>query len=102
MADSVDGRPPGRAPIIPKDGGIPQDADGMPDSIDYDPGKRRLLVGRGFVDTVAPEAWSCEVSGKQVRVQWFSYRIQNRDRPIIGDRRPPSALCDIQPEGCPS
>lgn len=31
-------------------------------------------------------------------VHWFSYRRRNRDRPIIGDRRPPSPLGDIQPE----
>jgi hypothetical protein len=105
MMDSADGRPPGpprlppdRAPIIPKDGAIPQDADGMPDSIDYDPSKRRLLIGRGYIENVTPEAWSYEVSGKQVLVQWFSYRRKNRDRPIIGDRRPPSPLGDIQPE----
>lgn len=31
-------------------------------------------------------------------MQWFSYRRRNRERPIIGDRRPPSPLGDIQPE----
>lgn len=31
-------------------------------------------------------------------MQWFSYRKQNRERPLIGDRRKPSALCDIQPD----
>lgn len=30
--------------------------------------------------------------------QWFSYRKKNRERPIIGDRRPPSKLGDIQPD----
>jgi hypothetical protein len=34
-----------------------------------------------------------------VLTQWFSYRKKNRERPIIGDRRPPSKLGDIQPEG---
>jgi len=29
---------------------------------------------------------------------WFSYRKKNRERPIIGDRRPPSRLGDIQPD----
>ena len=28
----------------------------------------------------------------------FSYRKKNRERPIIGDRRPPSKLGDIQPD----
>jgi len=58
----------------------------MPDSIDYDASGRRLLVGRGFVENVAPATWSYEVSGKQVLAQWFSYRRKTRDRPIIGDR----------------
>ena len=39
-----------------------------------------------------------EVSGKQVLTQWFSYRKRDRERPIIGDRRPPSQLGDIQPD----
>ena len=30
--------------------------------------------------------------------QWFSFRKKNRERPIIGDRRPPSKLGDIQPD----
>lgn len=90
--------PPGEAPRIPKEGAIPQDTDDMPDIIDYDAAKRRLLVGRGYVENVAPEVWRYEVSGKQVLRQWFSYRKANRDRPIIGDRRPPSPLGDIQPD----
>ena len=31
-------------------------------------------------------------------MQWFSYRKKHRERPIIGDRRPPSPLGDIQPD----
>ena len=38
------------------------------------------------------------MSGKQVLRHWFSYRKKNRERPIIGDRRPPSPLGDIQPD----
>ena len=34
--------------------------------------------------------------------QWFSYRRKTRERPIIGDRRPPSPLGDIQPESWPA
>jgi hypothetical protein len=30
---------------------------------------------------------------------WFSYRRRDRPRPIIGDKRPPSPLDSIQPEG---
>ena len=59
-----------------------------------------LLVGSGFVDNVPPEVWNYEVSGngKRVLTQWFSYRKKNRERPIIGDRRPPSKLGEIQPD----
>ena len=42
--------------------------------------------------------WRYEVSGKQVLLQWFSYRKANRERPIIGDRRTPSPLGGIQPD----
>lgn len=85
-------------PFIPKDGAIPSTPDGFPDTMDYDPAKRRLLVGTGFIDNVPPAVWSYEVSGKQVLRQWFSYRKKHRERPQIGDRRPPSPLGDIQPD----
>jgi hypothetical protein len=105
FADPKGERPPGpprlpkdRAPRIPKDGAIPDDADSMPDTIEYDETKRRLLVGTGFIDNVPPAVWQYEVSGKRVLTQWFSYRKKNRERPIIGDRRPPSKLGDIQPD----
>ena len=45
-----------------------------------------------------PAVLEYEVSGKRVLTQWFSYRKKNRERPIIGDRRPPSKLGDIQPD----
>jgi len=90
--------PPARMPRIPSEGAIPQDAEAMPDSIGYDTAKRRLLVGRGYIENVDPAVWNYEVSGKQVLLQWFSYRKKNRDRPIIGDRRTPSPLGDIQPD----
>jgi hypothetical protein len=70
----------------------------MPDSIEYDAVARRLLVGTGYVENVPPEVWRYEVSGKHVLRHWFSYRKKNRERPIIGDRRPPSRLGDIQPD----
>jgi hypothetical protein len=57
-----------------------------------------LLVGHGFIDNVPPAVWHYEVSGKQVLLHWFSYRKKNRERPIIGDRRQPSPLGDIQPD----
>ena len=85
-------------PWIPVDGAISQDPSAMPDSLGYDAGKNRLLVGGGFVENVTPRMWNYEVSGKQVLRQWFSYRKANRERPIIGDRRTPSPLGDIQPD----
>ncbi len=104
-ADPKAGRPAGpprlpkeRAPRIPRDGAIPDDPASMPDEIDYDETRRRLLIGAGFIDNVPPAVWRYEVSGKQVLTQWFSYRKKNRERPIIGDRRPPSKLGDIQPD----
>ncbi len=76
--------PEGRAPVVPKEGEISS--------------KRRLLVGHGFIENVPLAVWQYEVSGKQVLVQWFSYRKKNRERPIMGDRRRPSPLGDIQPD----
>ena len=70
----------------------------MPDTINYDGAKQRLLLGTGFVENVPPAVWHYEISGKQVLLQWFSYRKRNRERPIIGDRRPPSPLGNIQPD----
>ena len=105
FADPRHGRPaqPPRlpkhtAPRIPAAGAISQEPGEMPDAIDYDATKHRLLVGRGYVEGVPPQVWNYEVSGKQVLRQWFSYRKANRERPILGDRRRPSKLGDIQPD----
>lgn len=105
MADATAGRPSGaprlpteRRPFIPADGSIPIDAASMPDNIDYDTEQRRLHVGSGYVENVLSEVWNYEVSGKHVIRQWFSYRQKNRERPLIGDRRPPSPLASIQPD----
>ncbi|MDP3069721.1 MAG: type ISP restriction/modification enzyme [Opitutaceae bacterium] len=105
MTDPANGRPAqpprlpsARRPNIPKDGAISNAPDAMPNEISYDSTKQRLLVGSGFIDHVPPAVWNYEVSGKQVLLQWFSYRKKNRERPIIGDRRPPSPLGNIQPD----
>lgn len=90
--------PPADAPRIPAGGAIPGAPEPLPDVIDYQPENRRLIIGRGFIDNVAPEVWNYEVSGKQILRQWFSYRKLDRSRPIIGDRRPPSPLDKIQPD----
>jgi hypothetical protein len=90
--------PKSEAPRIPKGGAIPGEPDTMPDEMTYDVSKCRLNVGAGYIDNVPPEVWQYEVSGKRVLTQWFSYRKRSRERPIIGDRRKPSALGDIQPD----
>ncbi len=104
FADPAQGRPaaPPRiadGPTIPAEGAIPTTPEKFPNELRYDPGARRLYVGEGFIDHVAPEVWSYEVSGMHVLKQWFSYRKRDRSRPIIGDRRPPSPLGEIQPAG---
>ncbi len=85
-------------PSIPKDGAIPFGAADMPDTLTYDVATQRLHVGKGHIDHVLPAVWAYEISGKQVLIQWFSYRKKNRERPIMGDRRPPSPLGQIQPD----
>ena len=90
--------PAGERPVIPKDGAIPTDPDRFPDRIGHDAAAHRLRIGDGYIDNVPRAVWEYEVSGKQVLVQWFSYRRLDRSRPIIGDRRPPSPLENIQPE----
>jgi Type ISP C-terminal specificity domain len=108
FADPKAGRPAGaprqpkdKAPTIPKGGTIPGAPEPLPDDMHYDAAKRRLHVGKGYIDNVPPEVPAYEVSGMNVLKQWFSYRKRDRKRPIIGDRRPPSPLGDIQPEHWP-
>lgn len=90
--------PEAERPTIPKDGAIPSTPEGFPDTVEYDPATRRLSVGSGYVENVAPAVWAYEVSGKPVLRQWFSYRKKDRSRPQIGDRRQPSPLGNIQPD----
>ena len=90
--------PAGERPVIPRDSAIPPGPDRFPDRIEYDAAAHRLRIGDGYIDNVPRAVWEYEVSGKQVLVQWFSYRRLDRSRPIIGDRRPPSPLENIQPE----
>lgn len=68
----------------------------MPETIGYDAGEQRLLIGTGYVEHVPPAVWNYEVSGKHVLRQWFSYRQKDRERPVMGDRRPPSKLEEVQ------
>jgi len=110
MVDAKKGRPPGPprlpaglAPQIPAAGAISDESTKMPDVMKYDASNRRLYVGNGYVKNVDPRVWSYAVSGKHVLTQWFSYRKADRERPIIGERRMPSVLGNIQPDhGRPS
>lgn len=104
FADPDAGRPKGpprmaegSRPSVPAGGAIPGAPEPLPDTLDYDASKRRLVVGGGHVDNVSPEIWNYEVSGKQVVWHWFSYRRRDRSRPQIGDKRPPSPLDKVQP-----
>ena len=104
LADASAGRPnspprmpEGKGPVIPKDGSIPTSSNRFPDRIEYDVASHRLRIGDGFIDNVLQAVWEYAVSGKQVLVQWFSYRRRDRSRPIIGTRRQPSPLGEIQP-----
>jgi Type ISP C-terminal specificity domain len=94
---TVGERAPDDAPRLPAAGAIPSGSEEMPDILAYDESKRRLLVGRGYVDNVDTRDWNYEISGKHVLHQWFSYRRANRERPIIGDRRKPSKLGRFSP-----
>jgi hypothetical protein len=105
FVDSAAGRPakaprmpPRKAPTIPAAGTIQGGSGEMPDTIDYDPASRSLRIGHGTIENVPLEVWRYEVSGKNVLRQWFSYRKKTRERPILGDRRRPSPLGEIQPE----
>ena len=89
--------PEGKRPVIPKDGSIPTSSNRFPDHIEYDVASHRLQIGDGSIDNVPQAVWEYGVSGKQVLVQWFSYRRRDRSRPIIGNRRQPSSLGEIQP-----
>lgn len=108
FADLAEGRPAApprlpkdQAPRIPAEGAIPGPPEPLPDTMTYDAAARRLFIGKGYIDNVPSEVWAYEVSGMNVLRQWFSYRKRDRSRPIIGDRRPPSPLCEIQPDHWP-
>ncbi len=91
--------PKQEAPFIPADGAIPGAPEPLPETINYDPAKRRLVIGIGYVENVTPAMRNYKISGKNVLDQWFSYRRRDRTKPMIGDKRPPSPLEKIQPDG---
>ncbi len=101
----AEGRPPGaprvepaeKEPTIPKGAALPATLAAMPRDLDYEPAERRLKIGTGFIANVSPAVWAYEVSGKRVVSQWWSYRREDRSKPPMGDKRPPSELSKIQP-----
>ena len=106
FVDAAAGRPKGpprlpqnERPSIPANGAIPGAPEPLPETMAYDAAKLRLVIGKGFVDNVTPAMRNYEISGKTVLDQWFSYRRRDRTKPMIGDRRPPSPLEKIQPDG---
>ena len=95
--------PESKPPDHPEDWCHTDQSGPLPDLIEYDTVARRLKIGDGFIDNVQHAVWKYNVSGKQVLVQWFSYRRFDRSRPIIGDRRQPSPLEESSPTaGWPS
>lgn len=88
----------GTGPTIPLGGAIPGAGHPLPETMHYAPDTRRLHIGEGYIDGVPAAVADYQVSGRNVLRQWFSYRKLDRTRPVIGDRRPPSALDQIQPE----
>ena len=94
--------PPNKSPFIPQSGQIQKDDALFPDTIHYNHDTHCLHIGDGHVENVTDAMWNYEVSGKKVISQWFGYRRYNRDRPQMGDKRPPSPLSSIQPDQWPS
>ena len=82
--------PAGKRPHIPKDGAIPQTPDAMPDTIDYDAAKQRLLIGSGYVENVA----ASRVALRSLRQAGPAAMVQLPEaRPRAPDhRRPPPAF----------
>lgn len=77
---------------------LPRTLAEMPHDLTYDAAERALKFGlTGRIDNVSPAVRAYEVSGKVVLDQWWSYRREDRSKPPMGDRRPPSPLSDIQP-----
>jgi len=81
--------PPGMARCI---GAISGDADGYPESYEYNDATRSLRVGDGGFAPVTPEVFEFEVSGLKVVQSWLKYRMKN------GAGRKSSPLDDIRPE----
>ena len=71
---------------------VPGDADGYPETFDYNDATRTLHVGSGQFAPVAQEVFAFEVSGLKVVQSWLKYRIKK------GAGKKSSPLDDIRPE----
>ncbi len=71
---------------------VPRDADGYPETFDYDEETRTLRVGAGEFRPVGTDVFEFEVSGLKVVQSWLRYRMKK------GAGKKSSRLDDIRPE----
>lgn len=71
---------------------VPGDADGYPETFNYNDETATLHVGTGEFAPVPPEVFAFEVSGLKVVQSWLKYRMKK------GAGRKSSPLDDIRPE----
>jgi len=71
---------------------VPGDADGYPESFEYNDATRTLFVGEGEFAPVAVDVFEFEVSGLRVVQSWLKYRMKK------GAGKKSSPLDDIRPE----
>lgn len=81
--------PRGRAKCVKA---VPGDADGYPESFDYNEATGTLRVGEGEFRPVARAVYEFEVSGLKVVQSWLKYRMKK------GAGKKSSPLDDIRPE----
>jgi Type ISP C-terminal specificity domain/N-6 DNA Methylase len=76
--------------------GVSSAPDAYPESFEYDRETKRLTVGSGAFEPVAPEVWDFSVSGLKVVKSWLAYRMKE------GAGKRSSTLDDIRPEQWPA
>jgi len=69
---------------------VPTSPEEYPELFDYDAKSKRLTVGKGVFEPVAPDVWEFNVSGLQVVKSWLAYRMKDgagtRSSPLDGIR----------------
>lgn len=75
---------------------VPGDEANYPETYEYKEEARRLEVGDGVFEPVAPEVWEFSVSGLQVVRSWLSYRMKE------GAGKRSSKLDEIRPQTWPA